>query len=92
MVNSPTSDPLCLAAKRAGLRDPAIVNRRTLLYTDEHGIRRKTPLPDVASRFLDTLRYRDRHEMLKLVRTKDNFHHEPFQFSLGIGSAVAEAA
>lgn len=90
VINSSTSDPLCLAAMRAGLKDPAVLNRHTLIYTDEQGIRRKTPLPDIAIRFLDTLRYKDRHEMLRLVRSKnDSFYHEPFQFSLGVGSTVA---
>lgn len=68
IVNSPTSDPIALAAQRAGLQHP-FVNYRSISF--DHGLGRATlPFGPELRTFRRRLEYGDRHEMLRVKRDK----------------------
>ena len=86
IVNSPSSDPIALAAQRAGMRNP-LVGLKGISF-DQGMHRARIAFGPELQLFVKLLAYRDRHEMLAIKRGKKEgeFHHIPATFVLKMDS------
>lgn len=92
VINSPFAGPLSLACQEAGLRN-AIISTRTVRWQPEKdGPWLISILPLEAVNFLADLRYRDRHEMLSMmrvtIRKQEKWWHTPVQFAIPDGVPI----
>lgn len=93
VINSYTSDPVALAAQRAGLQNP-VVGRKAITFTQGRE-RVRAEMSPALQRFVKALAFGERHEALKVKRGKnDSISHEPVTFVVTVAEAgeLKEAA
>lgn len=87
IINSPTSDPVALAAQRAGLLNPIVGRHRISV---KHGTGRAYgDLSPALKAFRQELTYGDRYEILDVVRNKkgEPTGHKPATFDITFSSS-----
>lgn len=91
VINSPTSDPIALAAQRAGAIQPRVGLRRLSVQTPEG--RTFYELSPELQKFRRKLAYGDRYEMLEVTRDKKGniTGHKALSFTLGQPALKAAA-